>query len=240
MVKFLFCAAFLLTAFYNKADIANSDVRIVTEHLPPYQIKMNEKLIGGTVGIEVQKLINSILPATKIEVMPWARSYQLALSRPNTIIFSLVRTPEREDKFIWIGKVAQVTTELIALSESKLQPVEKLEDLRNLRIGVKRLDAISSFLNNKGFEYGNELIEIVYTMSTMRMLEKGRIDSAPSNKQVIEFYCQNAGCDTSDFKTLYVVKELSEDFYLAASLGTDPKLIEQLSAEFAKLDFPVQ
>lgn len=234
------CAVFLILAFQSRADVADLDVLVVTEHLPPYQIGKDNKLIGGSVGIEIHRLIKAVLPESTIEVMPWARAHQIALRRPNTIIFSLVRTPEREDKFIWIGKVAQVRTELITLKSSKLQPVETLSDLKNVRIGVKRQDAVATFLNEQGFEYGKELVEIVYTMSTMRMLEKGRIETVPSNQQVIEFYCKSAGCANSDFKTLYVFKELSEEFYLAASIGSDAELIENLKVAFAKLDLPVQ
>ncbi len=234
------CAVFLVLAFQGRADIDDLDVLVVTEHLPPYQISKDNNLIGGSVGIEIQKLIKAVLPESTIEVMPWARAHQIALRRPNTIIFSLVRTPKREDKFIWIGKVAQVRTELITLKSSELQPVEILSDLKNTRIGVKRQDAVATFLNEQGFEYGKELVEIVYTMSTMRMLEKGRIETVPSNQRIIDFYCESAGCTNSDFKTLYVFKELSEEFYLAASLGTDAELIENLKMAFAKLDLPVQ
>jgi polar amino acid transport system substrate-binding protein len=233
-------AVCIILAFHSKANVADLDVLIVTEHLPPYQISKDNKLIGGRVAIEIQKLMKTVLPESTIEVVPWARAHQLALVRPNTIIFSLVRTSEREDKFIWIGKVAQVRTELITLKDSELQLVETLSELKNTRIGVKRQDAVATFLNNNGFEYGKELIEIVYTMSTMRMLEKGRIETIPSNQQIIEFYCQNTGCANSDFKTVYVFKELSEEFYLAASLGTDAKLIENLKAEFTNLDLPIQ
>jgi len=234
------CAVFLILAFQSSADIADLDVLVVTEHLPPYQIGKDNNLIGGSVGIEIQKLIKAVLPESTIEVVPWARAHQIALRRPNTIIFSLVRTPEREDKFMWIGKVAQIRTELITLRDSDLQPVETLSELKNIRIGVKRQDAVATFLNENGFEYGKELVEIVFTMSTMRMLEKGRVETVPSNQQIIEFYCESAGCANSDFKTLYVFKELSEEFYLAASLGTDAELIENLKVAFASLDLPIQ
>ncbi|WP_412972556.1 substrate-binding periplasmic protein [Glaciecola sp. MF2-115] len=238
-LKFAICALFLLMAVESNAEVTTPEVRIVTEHLPPYQINMDNKLIGGTVGIEMQKLVSKVLPNTNIEVMPWARTYQIALGRPNTVIFSLVRTPEREDKFIWIGKVADVTTELIVLKDSKIDPVKSLDELKNLTIGVKRQDAVATLLSEKGFEYDKNLVAIAYTMSTMRMLERGRIETVPSNQQVIDFYCQTAGCSRSDFKTIYTFKDLSEEFYLAVSLGTDEKLIEQLRSEFGKFDFPV-
>ncbi len=240
ILKLTICALLLIFTFHSPADTVSTDIRIVSEHLPPFQIGENHELIGGVVGLEIQKLVKSILPASKIEVLPWARAYQIALHRPNTIIFSLVRTPERENKFIWIGKVADVTTELITLKDNELEPITVLSELNHSKIGVKRDDAIAVFLVGKGFEFDKELVEIVNTFSTMQMLEKGRIDVIPANQQIIEFYCQNTGCNYSDFKTIYTMKELSEEFYLAVSLGSDANLVKQLRAEFPNLDLPIK
>ncbi|MBA6390274.1 ABC transporter substrate-binding protein [Colwellia sp. BRX10-3] len=240
MKKLTVFTIFLMFAFYSQANTEYENVHIVTEHLAPYQIGENYELIGGAVGVQMQRLFNKVLPKNKIEVLPWARAYQIALDRPNTIIFSMVRTPERENKFIWIGKVAQVTTELITLKDSKLQPIKSLSELKGIPIGVKRLDAITTFLIDRGFQFNKELVEIINTFSTMQMLEKGRIEVIPSNKQIIDFYCQDTGCKNSDFKTIYTLKELSEEFYLAVSLGTDENLVKQLRAEFPMLDLPVQ
>jgi polar amino acid transport system substrate-binding protein len=225
-------------AVNSQANTEAAHVLIVTEHLPPYQLSENNVLVGGSVGAQIKKLINKVIPESTIEVLTWSRAYKIALVRPNTIIFSLVRTPEREEKFIWIGKVAQIVTELITLKDSELEPIKALSELKNIYIGVKRDDAIASFLVEKGFEYDKNLVEIINTFSTMKMLEKGRIAVIPSNQQVIDFYCQTTGCSTADFKTIYTLKELSEDLYLAASLGTDENLVKQLRAEFAKLSFP--
>lgn len=214
-------------------------IRIVTEHLPPYQISRNNDLIGGSVGEQVAELVDIVLPTSKIEVIPWARAYQVALNKPNIIIFSLVRTPERESSFIWIGKVAHVTTRLISLKSNNIDPVDNLEDLPDIQIGVKRQDAVADFLHNNGFEFERELVEIVNTVSNMKMLERNRIDAIPSNRHIIQYYCKKTGCETSDFKTIYTFKELSEEFYLAASIGTDPSIIKQLREEFTNLNLPI-
>lgn len=96
----------------------------------------------------------------------------------------------------------------------------------------------ASFLIEKGVEFDKNLIEIVNPFSTMKMLEKGRIAVIPSNSQVIEFYCQTTGCSTTDFKTIYTLKELSEDLYLAVRLGTDEDLVKQLKEGVTQLNLP--
>jgi polar amino acid transport system substrate-binding protein len=54
-------AACIILAFHSKANVADLDVLIVTEHLPPYQISKDNKLIGGRVAIEIQKLMKTVL-----------------------------------------------------------------------------------------------------------------------------------------------------------------------------------
>ncbi len=227
----------VMFALNTKASTSLKDIRIVTEHLPPYQIAVNNQLEGGIVGLKIKELLSNVLPETPIEVLPWARTYQIALNTPNTIIFSLVRTPERENKFIWIGKVVNVPMKLIALKASELQPVSKLSELSDIQIGVKRLDAVTIWLASQGLQFGKELVEVSNTTTTMQLLEKGRIEVIPSTNQVIDFYCQTAGCKRSDFKTIYTFQWFSEELYLAMSLGSDEKLVEELKAEFLKLDF---
>jgi len=51
-----------------------------------------------------------------IQLLPWRRAYRMDLSRENTIIFSLVRSPERESFFHWMGPVHSLNGYLIALS----------------------------------------------------------------------------------------------------------------------------
>ncbi len=229
----------LVSSNYIQAFATTNVIRVVTEHLPPYQIGKDKILVGGNVGLPVKSLLKTVAPTAQIEVMPWARAFKIASSRPNTIIFSLVRTPEREDNFIWIGKVAHVKTRLYTLAGSEINPVDNLNELRPFQIGVKRQDAIATYLTQEGFKYGENLIEIVNTVSTVQMLERNRIPIIPGNSQIIEYYCEQTGCDKDNFKIIYTVKDLSEEFYLAVSLGTDPALIKQLRAEFPNVYMPL-
>ena len=55
-------------------------------------------------------------------------------------------------------------------------------------------------------------------------------------------FCINFFKNTIDLaiNSIPANQELSEEFYLAASLGTDAELIENLKVAFASLDLPIQ
>lgn len=238
--KFVVLFVLIVFGYFGKSSAFELDtpsqIRIVTEHLPPYQIGKTGVLSGGKIGNKVMPIAKQLFPNVQIEVLPWARAYKLALSRPNTIIFSIVKTPERTDKFHWIAVVETVTTQLVAKSDHPISETQDLNDLLGLQVGVKRDDAVSSILLQHGFEYGRNMTDIISTVSTLQMLEKGRVDAVPSNEHVIKYYCQMSGCEPKDFKPVYTFKTLSEDFYIAASLGTDPNVLTALSDAFANLE----
>ncbi|MDX7833812.1 hypothetical protein SJS03_21745, partial [Aeromonas dhakensis] len=45
-----------------------------------------------------------------IQLLPWARAYQMAQYDPNTVIFSMIRLPEREALFHWVGPIGPRVT----------------------------------------------------------------------------------------------------------------------------------
>ncbi|WP_199610370.1 type 2 periplasmic-binding domain-containing protein [Flocculibacter collagenilyticus] len=114
-------------------------VRVITEHLPPYQVGERERLVGGIVANKVQNALSQVGINVRIEVLPWARAYQLAKTRPNTLLFSVVKTDAREKHFIWLGKIFTTTTYL-ATYKNKVAVADELKSLQQHTISVKRDD----------------------------------------------------------------------------------------------------
>ena len=94
----------ILVFLLSFIDSANSEeIKVVTEHFPPYQIAEEGKPVRG-VNVEfIKALLNEVNVDTDINVYPWARAYSMALTYPNVLIFSISRVPEREHLFHWIG-----------------------------------------------------------------------------------------------------------------------------------------
>lgn len=227
------CLLFLLASSILLLGSARPErLRVVTEHLPPYQVTVGNTLQGGIIADDIIKLFKFISPSTPIEVMPWSSAYHLAASRPNTVIFSMARTPEREKHFIWIGKLTSVSTRLVTLKTSDIERVDNLTKLDGYSIGVKKNDLVAEYFLKSGFQFGRNLVEIVNPLSTLQLLERGRVNIVPADDFIIDFHCQKHGCSPTDFKTIYVFNNLTEDFYLAANKNSDPEIIEQITSEF--------
>jgi len=99
LITYLLVIVLTNLVFVSMQMAVAHSLRVVTEDSYPVQYVENGQLKGKNAtsintALEMMKLDASI------EVLPWARAYNMALSTPNVLIFSITRTPEREDLFI--------------------------------------------------------------------------------------------------------------------------------------------
>ncbi len=100
-----FCLFCLLSTFLENSQA--SQVRVVTEDISPYQFINDQGQLDGYCAEVVNAMLLQAKQTPTINVMTWARAYDIALRLPNIMIFSLARTEEREQKFHWIGKITE-------------------------------------------------------------------------------------------------------------------------------------
>lgn len=125
-------------------------LELVTEDDPPYNMLRN----GKVVGIATEKLEKAFKRAgmrNHIELMPWARAYQSALTRRGYCAFSAARTREREQLFKWIGPLAEVEWVLYTRSSNAERKPASLDEVRDETIGGYLQDAISVWLAEHGY-----------------------------------------------------------------------------------------
>jgi polar amino acid transport system substrate-binding protein len=108
---------FFLTSFPLFISATNpEDITYMTEDYPPSNYIENGVLKGVAVDVlkAVWKKINS--KEMHIQLYHWARGYQLALTKPNTMLFAMTRSPEREKLFKWVGPIYRGRYSLFTLS----------------------------------------------------------------------------------------------------------------------------
>ena len=91
-------ALLLLTFSLN----AGEKIRLLAEIFPPFQYKIEGRLIGISTDI-VNAIQKEIGAHEKIEIYPWTRALKIVNKKKNSAIFSMHRTKEREHKYKWVG-----------------------------------------------------------------------------------------------------------------------------------------
>lgn len=97
------CSWLMLASVFCKSANA-MDWWGVTEDFPPYNYVEDKKPTGFATEV-VQQLMAKLDEDIRIDVLPWTRAMLTAESRPDTLIFSILRTDTRENKYHWIGQI---------------------------------------------------------------------------------------------------------------------------------------
>ncbi len=105
--------------------VAAGELRLLTEQAPPTSFLRDGQPDGYAVEV-VRELVRRTGSPAQIEIMPWTRGYYLARHDPHTALFMVVRTPERESMFRWVGPILQGTTRFYSLKDSGLR-IESLD-----------------------------------------------------------------------------------------------------------------
>lgn len=97
-------AALLCAAFIPLSAYAQTDLRVITEDWAPYNYQEGNEIKGFSTEV-VRALLDDLGEQYPIEIYPGPRSDRMLDTKPNIMYFSIFRTPEREDKYKWIGPI---------------------------------------------------------------------------------------------------------------------------------------
>ena len=217
--RLLLCSA-LLTL--SSASAYAQDLALYCEEDRPLQIyNAQGKLTGFTVEIveEIQKRIGS---KSAIQVVPWSRGLDMVNRNPNTLLFTMARTADRESSYQWIGPIASVTYELFAKADADIK-INSLDDARKLSlIGVYRNDIRDQTLTKLGF---TNLDRAASNVSSFKKLMVGRVAVYTDSKLGVAGVAKAAGYQVSDVKSVF--KLFDSHLYIAASKSTNKNIVSQ-------------
>ncbi len=192
---------------------ASSELRIITEVYPPYNfVDKNGNVTGQSTEI-VQAILEKTDTQAEIEVMPLSEGLALAQKGPKVVIYSLNKTPQRENLFKWVGPIGNYEQAFYASKGSTLA-LNRLEDAKNVKkIGVYKGDAGAQFLASQGF---TNLDESLTDVEALKKLTDGTVQLWLGNKGGLSITAEEAGVNPSDLVMLPTVV-IRADLYIAFS-----------------------
>ena len=214
------------------------EVKIVTEEYPPYNYIDTEN--GEVTGVNtdvVRAILDRLAQTYEINVNPWARSYDLALEQPNVMIYSIVRTEQREDLFKWVGEIAPIDFYLIALKEGV--SVNSLEGAKSYMVGTVRDDVIEQYLIEQGFEVGVNIDRTSSHVSNLKKLVAGRIDLIAVSDLTAAYQLKQLGYNPEQvLGEKLLLETISVPLYMGFNLGTPDETVAkyQQALDALKLD----
>ena len=209
---------------------------IMTEHLPPYNYQENGVLrgISTDITLRIMQRLGYPIERSDIDLLPWSRAYKLLQITPNSMLFSMVRTEQRESLFKWVGPLIRFDLGLIALKEKNIT-IDTIEDVNKYRIGSVRDGAPEQILLRKQVKPEN-IDSVTSAEMNIRKLSSGRIDLFAYSIEPAYFIIRKLELDPNDFEDVFVI--CRKDLYIAFNKNTSDHVIDKFQNALEQLQAP--
>ncbi|MCL9780098.1 ABC transporter substrate-binding protein [Vibrio sp. S4M6] len=140
---------FVATFLFASLTVSAQTYTLLTEAQPPYAEQSGGRISGVAVDI-VSKLFKDVGLEYKVAIMPWKRAYATAQHFPNSCVFPVQRSQERESQFHWVSPILITLTAFFTNADSTTS-IRTLNDVAKLRIGSYLGSATAQYLQSQGF-----------------------------------------------------------------------------------------
>ncbi|WP_223518829.1 substrate-binding periplasmic protein [Pseudomonas sp. GL-B-19] len=226
-------ASLLFISGAHAAESPDTDLVLLTENFPPYNMAKNgknfaqdENINGIAVDIVREMFKRSDITYSLTLRFPWERIYKLALEKPGYGVFVMARLPDREKLFKWVGPIGPDDWIMLAKADSTIT-LETLDDARQYKIGAYKGDAIAETLAKQGL---NPIV-VLRDQDNAKKLVNGQIDLWATGDPAGRYLARQEG--VNGLKT--VLRFNSAELYLALNKDVPDEMVAKLQAVLDQL-----
>ena len=217
---------FLCVLLWATAAAAEK-ITVVTEILPPWQTADGPD-VGGIATEVVAAALRAADVESSIRAYPWARAYRIALDNPNVLIYSMIRTPERDPLFKWVGVIGSVREYFYKMADRQDIRLSSLDSASKYLSVIPRDDYRHQFLVGKGFKVGRSIHLVNRQEQALRMLYAGRADLVLDDELTLAYELRQLKLDPDKIEAAIYIPEMSVDFEMAFNRQTPDSLVQKV------------
>ncbi|WP_417450868.1 substrate-binding periplasmic protein [Kordiimonas sp.] len=106
-MKYRFAQLTILFSFLLlTSPTSSAEVTVYTEDYPPYNYVGDDGTIEGIATAKVRQVLDAAGLDYEIRMVPWSRAVLYAGRQDNALIYTITRTPLREEQYDWLVPVA--------------------------------------------------------------------------------------------------------------------------------------
>lgn len=233
LLLILASTSLLLINGAHAEDSPDTDMVLLTENFPPYNMAKNGKNFAQDENISgiATDIVREIFKRAEITYsltlrFPWERIYKLTLEKPGYGVFVMARLPDREKLFKWVGPIGPDDWIMLAKADSKIT-LETLDDARKYKIGAYKGDAIAETLGKQGLKP----IVVLRDQDNAKKLVNGQIDLWATGDPAGRYLARQEG--VTGLKT--VLRFNSAELYLALNKDVPDETVAKLQAALDQL-----
>ena len=221
-------ASVLLVNGAQAVESLDTDLVLLTENFPPYNMAKNgknfaqdENIDGIAVDIVREMFKRADITYSLTLRFPWERIYKIALEKPGYGVFVMARLPDREKLFKWVGPIGPDDWIMLAKADSKIT-LDTLNDARKYKIGAYKGDAIAETLAKQGLKP----VVVLRDQDNAKKLVNGQIDLWATGDPAGRYLARQDG--VTGLKT--VLRFNSAELYLALNRNVPDDAVAKLQA----------
>lgn len=192
-------------------------------------LQYREKGVNKGPTIEI---LNAILKGTQLNTevafMPWARAFSKVKNNPNTLILSMIRTPERENYFHWLIKVSQTARVFVSLERKPENHIKNIEQAKNKLIAVVLGSAGYKELIASGFSENKNIYLVSNDIQMVNLLVNGRVDLVYSDPNNVISNLKKINKDEVAIYFEKIAPKNQRHSYIALNINTNENIVNQL------------
>lgn len=220
----------LILCTFSLYVAASAKLNVVTEEWRPYNYTNEHGEVVGRATERVKAILDSINIEYQITSYPWARSMILTANDENTLIYTILKTKERENLFQWVCPlIGPVKVNLYKLAKRKEINITTLEHAKRYVTSIEKGESDHEYLLANGFKNGVNLDVTSDPYAGARKFFAGRVDLVLQTEWEMSENLRHFNHTESEIeKLIEVTKASDEEGCLAFSNKTDKALVEKL------------
>jgi polar amino acid transport system substrate-binding protein len=213
---------------------AGKELRLIAAELPPYSYQVPSASVSeqpgpgrGIVHDAVVEMARRVGHSGRIEYMPWFRAQEIAQREPDVGILALTRSPEREDKYLWMVKV--MDDDLVLVGAPGVE-VSDLSKVRDRPVGVLASSGAEALVRGLGFSKVSPQRE---EWMNARRIKERRIDAWIAPRAMVIHAVREVRGNLDVLQFGQVIR--TSPIYLAASKSLPESEARKWQAAFAAM-----
>ena len=203
-------------------SIGLAHLNYLTEEWAPFNYQEGGNVTGIAVGIleAIFKNIGVNRSHADVRIVPLAEGFQ-ATKNGSTVLFSIVRTPEREPYYKWVGPFTKASFVVFAPMARNIT-ISGPEDLNRYRIGAVKDSIENTLLLDQGVN-ASHLVPGRTPEDLLKMLDNGQIDLWATGDLAGRHQMLKTAADPNAYEIVYTLSE--NDFYFIFSKNVPDTLV---------------
>jgi polar amino acid transport system substrate-binding protein len=198
----------------------------LTEEWAPFNYAENG--VPSGIGVEILEAIFRTMDVNRtradVQIVPLSEGFRQAQGT-NTVLFSIVKSPEREPLYQWAGPFTRARF-VVWAPVSKNITIATPADMNRYRIGAVKGTIENTLLANEGVN-ASQVTNGLVPADLIRMLEDGRIDLWATGDVTGRYELKVAGANPDEYEIVHTLSE--NDFYFIFSRDVPRDLVGAFS-----------